>query len=189
MKTKKIDKRKDNGRPFSFTVEQVADALLKAAGVITHAADLLGIRSVMTIYNYINKYPQLGTILRQCRLRTTDIAETKLMQAIEKGEQWAILFKLRTHGRDRGYIEGDDTKSAERELEFYMPLRKLSNEEFEKQRLLVENTEKQMDSSKDRMIIDLEFEKVQTGAALVIVKTKVKLRKKVKVKTVKKKRK
>jgi hypothetical protein len=34
-----------------------------------------------------------------------DTAELKLRQAVINGEAWAVLFALRTKGKERGYVE------------------------------------------------------------------------------------
>jgi hypothetical protein len=40
------------------------------------------------------------------------MAEAKLMQAVDKGEQWAITMILRTLGRERGYVERQEVSNV-----------------------------------------------------------------------------
>lgn len=44
--------------------------------------------------------------------RATDRAEIKLMQAIEDGEIAAIIFRLKTKGKKRGYVERQEVTGA-----------------------------------------------------------------------------
>lgn len=86
------------------TSAQVAAALDKSRGLVSVAARALGI-SRTTLYAYVEKDPALQAALSDARELTTDVAEAKLFQAVEKGEAWAICFYLKTQGKGRGYVE------------------------------------------------------------------------------------
>ena len=51
------------------------------------------------------KIPKAQEALDDAREYTLDRAETKLFEAMENGEPWAIRMVLMTLGRSRGYVE------------------------------------------------------------------------------------
>lgn len=87
-----------------YTVKQVVAALTETKGLIYLAAKKLGCEP-KTIHNYVNRYPAVKETLTAARGEMVDVAEAKLFQAMNAGEQWAVLFALRTQGKDRGYVE------------------------------------------------------------------------------------
>ncbi len=58
-----------------------------------------------TIYNYRDRYPAVCAEMEQQDGEVDDAAEMKLYQAIIAGEPWAVQFRLRTKGKNRGYVE------------------------------------------------------------------------------------
>ena len=98
------------GKP-RFTVRRVAGALRRTAGIKTAAAELLGCdRS--TITRYINRYPKLQALEMEIADRTVDLAEDKLLKAIEQGNMTAIIFYLKTKGKHRGYTQKQEPGGA-----------------------------------------------------------------------------
>lgn len=91
-----------------YTANQVADALTKARGLISAAAEDLGC-TPQTVRNYIEKYVTVQQALQDARERTVDRAELKMMVAIENGEPWAVALVLKTLGKGRGYVERVET--------------------------------------------------------------------------------
>ena len=87
-----------------FTIAQVIQALTKAGGIRLGAAMVLQC-SPQTITNYCNRYPEIADAIPEIRANTLDLAETKLIEAIGKGNMTAIIFYLKTQGKERGYIE------------------------------------------------------------------------------------
>lgn len=67
-----------------FNIEQIQNAILKANGLVSVTAKILGCEA-KTIYNYIDKYPQLKDTLQEARNKTLDIAENKLFELINGG--------------------------------------------------------------------------------------------------------
>jgi hypothetical protein len=57
------------------------------------------------VLNYCRRYPEVAAALREARERVLDEAELALFDAIQRGEGWAIVFYLKCHGKDRGYVE------------------------------------------------------------------------------------
>ena len=96
-----------------YTVGQVAEALDACKGLIYLAARRLGCTSA-TVINYTNRYPSLRAIVAEFRGRRVDAAEAALDKAVLAGEPWAVLFLLRTQGKDRGYTAKAGLEVAER---------------------------------------------------------------------------
>lgn len=87
-----------------YTVKQVVDALHETKGLVYLAAKKLGCEP-KTIHNYATRYAAVKEALVTARGEMVDVAEAKLYQAVTNGEQWAVLFSLRTQGKERGYVE------------------------------------------------------------------------------------
>jgi hypothetical protein len=85
-----------------YSSDEIKKALEKAKGLVYLAASFLGC-SPQTIYNHFKLNPELAKIRQQKRNEILDIAESKLIKAVQKGESWAIVFLLKTQGQDRGY--------------------------------------------------------------------------------------
>lgn len=95
-----------------FTVEQVGRALEQSKGLVAPAARALKC-SQSTVRNYIKRHPTLEQTKIDEREKMIDAAEAALYKQIMVGDITAIIFTLKTIGRDRGYIEkriiaGDD---------------------------------------------------------------------------------
>lgn len=87
-----------------YTAAQVIAALLDTKGLVFLAARQLGC-DADTVRNYMKRYPSVRAAAVQQRGEMVDLAESKLWQAIEDGEAWAITLCLKTLGKDRGYVE------------------------------------------------------------------------------------
>ena len=103
MPTKQAAKKRGH-RPQRFTEEQVAQAVMEAGGILTTAARRLGCASC-TVYEYLERFPALKGVLGEARESSVDLAESKLMEAINAGNLTAIIFFLKTQGKSRGYSE------------------------------------------------------------------------------------
>ncbi len=90
----------------------VIEALENTYGQVYLAAKRLGC-SHTTIYNYINKYPDIAELKERLEEETTDIAVIKQREAVLGGEPWAIQFQLRTKGKHRGYVERQEVAGVE----------------------------------------------------------------------------
>ena len=76
-----------------YTLEQIKDAINKAGGFITIACKSLGCTR-KTIYNYIEKYPELKEVVSDIREHYLDIAEHSLIQKVKDGNTPELLFYL-----------------------------------------------------------------------------------------------
>lgn len=62
---------------------------------------------------YMRDKPSLQAVLKETRESMKDGAESRLYEAVDAGESWAICFFLKCQAKDRGYIEKDDTLEQE----------------------------------------------------------------------------
>jgi hypothetical protein len=90
------------GRKPRLTVKQVSAALTKAAGIQSLAAERLNVaRSI--VCRMVAKHDELRLLILALTDEVNDIAEGKLMMAINKGEPWAVKFWLENRGQARGF--------------------------------------------------------------------------------------
>ena len=90
-----------------YTLEQVKEAIIKAGGFISIACKSLGCTR-KTIYNYLDKYPELKEQVSDIREHYLDIAEASLIQKVKDGKTPELIFYLKTQGKKRGYTERSD---------------------------------------------------------------------------------
>lgn len=99
------------GNTERYTVEQVIAALTAAGGIKLGAAMKLKC-SPGTVQNYITRHPEIADAIVEIKANTLDLAETKLIEQIGKGNMTAIIFYLKTQGKERGYIERVENTGA-----------------------------------------------------------------------------
>jgi hypothetical protein len=87
-----------------YTPQQIIEALERSKGLKNLAAKALGC-DVDTVGNYIRRYPKVRAVAETQRGLMVDLAESKLYEAIQTGQPWAITLCLKTLGKDRGYVE------------------------------------------------------------------------------------
>ena len=87
-----------------YTAEQMIDALAESMGMISPAARKLGC-SRTTIRRYLAENAEIAEAIEDANEEVNDIAELKLLDAIKRGEAWAICFRLKTKAKNRGYVE------------------------------------------------------------------------------------
>jgi hypothetical protein len=92
-----------------FKVEHVEAALRKSFGLISPAAEILaqayGSCTPRTVRNYLDRHPALREVIEEIIERNLDLAENRLITAISESNMTAVIFYLKTKGRDRGYVE------------------------------------------------------------------------------------
>ena len=94
-----------------FKIEQVAEALRKSAGIQAGAARILGCtRQAVSLY--VARYPQLARVVDDAVEFNLDLAETKLIDAVNQGEMTAIKFYLECKGKTRGYTRRTEITGA-----------------------------------------------------------------------------
>lgn len=87
-----------------LTIENIEAAIQRTAGNVSLAAHSLGV-SRMTLYRRINKSERLKNAVEDAREKMVDEAETALRHLISEGNVAAIIFALKTIGKNRGYVE------------------------------------------------------------------------------------
>ena len=87
-----------------YTAQQVADALTQAKGFVSVAARNLGCTD-QTVRNYMERYAVCRQAVLDARESMIDIAEGRLYQNINEGDNTAIIFFLKTQAKHRGYVE------------------------------------------------------------------------------------
>jgi predicted transcriptional regulator len=85
-------------------ISEIANALKKTHGLITPAAEMLGVTQ-QAISARIKASPELQKVLDETIVKITDKCEAGLFKHIKNGNLTAQIFYLKTKGRDRGYIE------------------------------------------------------------------------------------
>lgn len=96
------------GRRTVATIERV---LRESYGLVSVAATRLEMsRSVL--YRRIRKSSRLQEALADAREIVLDTSELKLMEAINRGEAWAISLALKTIGKSRGYVERSEVDNV-----------------------------------------------------------------------------
>jgi len=91
----------------TYTNKQIADALRRTRGRKYLAAKVLEC-DPDTVRNRVKSVPYLAAIVENEKGLRGDIAETKLDDAVDAGDPWAIQFELKTQCRDRGYGDHQD---------------------------------------------------------------------------------
>jgi hypothetical protein len=87
-----------------LSAEEVAEAILKSAGLLTAAAAQLGVNR-RTVWNFVRRYESCRRAVEDALESIKDLAESRLYNAIREGQAWAICFFLKTRAQDRGYSE------------------------------------------------------------------------------------
>tara|TARA_Y100000593_G_scaffold94734_1_gene195495 strand:- start:12810 stop:13196 length:387 start_codon:yes stop_codon:yes gene_type:complete len=84
--------------------EAMLDALEKTLGVVTAACRKVGIvRS--TFYEWYKKDKKFKASVDELNNVALDFAESQLHLRMQSGSDSAIIFYLKTKGKDRGYVE------------------------------------------------------------------------------------
>jgi hypothetical protein len=102
-KNKSQSKTKKKG-DYSYPNSVIIDALRKTHGLVFAAAKIVGCTGE-TIKKRIEADPEVKVAALEARELKIDFAESKLMQAVDAGEGWAVCFFLKTQAKDRGYVE------------------------------------------------------------------------------------
>jgi len=99
--------------PEKYTPEQIKDALKLANGFVYIASQNLGC-DAKTIYNYMERYPEIKEYLQEIREHTNDFVESKILQRINQDADSVMIFYAKTKMKHRGYIERVENLNVER---------------------------------------------------------------------------
>jgi hypothetical protein len=95
---------------YNFQKSEIKKAIQGSGGYISEIARRLKC-DWHTADKYIKEFELTEDLLIEDE-RATDRAEIKLMEAIEEGEIAAIIFRLKTKGKKRGYVERQEVTGA-----------------------------------------------------------------------------
>jgi len=95
-----------------FTAKQFLDAIPKSAGIISTIAKRIGC-DWHTAKKYIVNYPTIQQAYQDECETVTDLAEAKLIEAIQGSDLSAIKYYLSTKGKHRGYVERQEVTGAD----------------------------------------------------------------------------
>ena len=88
----------------SYTAAQFIKAIPGSGGIITVIADRVGC-DWATAKRYITNYSTVEQAYNNERNRIVDLAETKIISAINEGDIQTVKWYLSTIGKERGYTE------------------------------------------------------------------------------------
>ncbi len=114
-----------------YRVEQIAEALRASAGIYTGAASKLRC-SPQTIKNYVQRHKVLQALAEEIRDATLDLAETQLVRALNDGNLTAVIFYLKTKGKERGFTERAEITGASGAAIEVIDVTRLTDEELER---------------------------------------------------------
>lgn len=91
-------------KPKNYRLDTVLKAIAGSGGITSHVAKKLKC-DWATARTYIDKYPEAIQAMEDEQEVINDVAENQLIKQIQKGEQWAVKFRLTTKAKNRGYAE------------------------------------------------------------------------------------
>lgn len=92
-----------------ITNAKIIDALRETHGNFMLSAKKLGCSRVM-IWSRVKKSEELQKVVEDEREGMVDIAEGALYSSLLNQDPWAVQFTLKTRGKDRGYVERQQTE-------------------------------------------------------------------------------
>ncbi len=110
MKSVKDNYQYSKTMAYNFQKSEIKKAIQGSGGYISEIARRLKC-DWHTADKYIKEFELTEDLLIEDE-RATDRAEIKLMEAIEEGEIAAIIFRLKTKGKKRGYVERQEVTGA-----------------------------------------------------------------------------
>ncbi len=109
-----IDKKKGlNPEEDRIFKQQAAmlQALESSAGNVSKACKAIKI-SRQTHYDWLDKYDNYKKGVEEITEALIDFGETALLKNMKKGDTTAIIFFLKTKGKNRGYVERVETEDV-----------------------------------------------------------------------------
>jgi len=91
--------------------ETIIELASKKAGVVSAVAQACGVSRQAINYRKLND-PEIAQAFEDARESVLDMAETELFRRINGGDITAIIFTLKTIGKQRGYIEKTEFKHS-----------------------------------------------------------------------------
>lgn len=94
-----MTKEEQNERKLAFL-----EALKQSAGILQPACDAIGVDR-KTVWRWRKSDKKFDEACRETKEVAVDFAESALLKNIKAGDTTAIIFFLKTQGKDRGYVE------------------------------------------------------------------------------------
>lgn len=95
-----------------FSAKEIEHALRESAGLQYIAAQKLKC-APSTVTNYVKRNKHLQRVVEECQQGVLDLAEGKILEKIRDGDIAAIIFFLKTKGKNRGYTERQEIAGAD----------------------------------------------------------------------------
>lgn len=95
-----------------YTKEQFLKAIENSGGYVSLIAERVGC-ALSTVYEWRDNNPEIAEAIKREKIRQVDHAEGKLQSLIKKENPTAIIFYLKTQGKDRGYVERTELTGAD----------------------------------------------------------------------------
>lgn len=95
-----------------FAASDFIEVIQGSAGIISTIARRVGC-DWHTAKKYITDYPTIAQAYADECEKVTDLAETKLIEAINGGDLAAVKYYLSTKGKHRGYVERQEVSGAD----------------------------------------------------------------------------
>lgn len=149
--TKLSIKKFKNALPGSYGVQAV---IAKACGVD---------RSTITLF--LQNHPELKILCQQEREKIIDVAENRLFAAANNGSKWAIDKIISTIGKERGYVERQETEQVGAIPDQKMELHIVEKPEDLKKPDQVENS---MEEGDKILIVDIETTNFLQRGGLIV---------------------
>jgi len=93
---------------------KIIESIKQTQGLLTLAARKAGV-TYWTLWDYGRRYPEVRQAIDEAKESVLDFAEGKLYEQIKDGNIAAIIFFLKTRGKERGFIERSEITGAEGE--------------------------------------------------------------------------
>ena len=86
------------------TATRIIKVIKESNGLLTLAARKIGL-NYSTVWRYTQEFPSVKQAVHEAKETMLDFAEGKLYENMRAGDNTAIIFFLKTQGKQRGYIE------------------------------------------------------------------------------------
>ena len=92
--------------------DRIIQALRETNGLVSLAAKRVPC-SITTINVRRKRVQAVEQVIQECRGELVDLGELALRKAVLAGEPWAVGLVLKTLGKDRGYVERQETSGPD----------------------------------------------------------------------------
>lgn len=99
-------------KPIELSKSEIVAIIRACGGYVNDIAKELRV-SPERVRNLIKRTKEYQEACFDAREESVDIAEAQLMKKVKEGNLIAIMFKLKCHGQDRGYIDTPQKKAGD----------------------------------------------------------------------------